>query len=238
MVYELKFYVSTPVILEAPLHLDGLLSSTHPYATQRGTSLSKYSSITEIKSAPLCIDSARIDDARVWCCSAGRFDPNAQDFYSEAFIKATSDSDLYYLHLVHAPRSGVTKDIMQTIRGKVCEYVTFLFSSSNPYEVSRAAKRVRALGSFRRMGYGAVKSFELNETSKDWRECLIYNGCANRNLPAELIQTTCDRLVCTAPPYWLPDNLMPGVPFGEECELKDEIYLKIMKRRSSAAAGG
>lgn len=226
MVYEIIFRVSSPVILDAPLHLDGILSCVHPAMNGRANQLNRTSSAGEILSAPLPFDSARNNGTRVWCCSAGQFDQYAQDYIDDTIIKFTYPSDYDFLKMNHAPRTGPSRNQFKQIRGTLCSHVSFLFSSTQPNEIYRIAKRVRGLGALRKIGYGVVTSLDLQESNLDWTQCLIQQGRAMRNLPIEHIQNAKERLVCTRPPYWMPNNLEPGVLAGEECQLRDSVFLK------------
>lgn len=227
MVYEVRFYVSTPVITTAQIHLDGILSAVHP-AMHNLNGITRQSARRELTAAPIPVDSAKIDGSWVFCCTASDFDDSAKVF-TDKFNKRKDAIDYHYINRRLTPRSGPGRDRLETCYGVICEFVRFYASTSDLQELTRICKRVRSIGNLRKMGYGAVSSFCVAETELQWSDCLVQSGVSMRNLPARMaIDGHISRIPVRAP-YWLPDNMEPGIMAGEKCRLADGVWLNEYK---------
>ena len=71
MVYQITFFVKTPIITNSQIHLDALLSAIHP-AMHNKEIITRNSPLNHVTDAPLPIDSAKIGNTWVWCCKIGR----------------------------------------------------------------------------------------------------------------------------------------------------------------------
>ena len=72
MVYKVVFDVRTPIITNTPIHFDALLSAVHP-AMHNGYGLTRRSGAESVVTAPLPIDSVKINDTWMWCCSTADY---------------------------------------------------------------------------------------------------------------------------------------------------------------------
>ena len=224
MVYRIVFDMVTPVITTAPIHLDGLLSAVHPAMHNLDISPNRFSKTDCLRVAPLEIDSVKIGPCWVWCCSAGEYDDNAVPFHDK-FNKRKDCNDYTYLSGRITPRTGPGKDCMETAYGIACQSISFLFSAPKSKEVERVAKRIHNIGSLRKMGYGQVKGFRIEETGLGWKDVILQDGVAVRNLPGTMVDT--DELISVhvRHPYWMPANMEDGVMAGMPCRLKEGVYL-------------
>lgn len=224
MVYRVRYYVDTPVIVNAPIHLDGVLAAVHPAMHNLG-GINRFSGRNNVITAPLPLDSAKIDKTWVWCATAADYAPGATAF-TDKFDKRKDALDYHYISRRQTPRTGPGRDRMETVYGVACEYVQFWASSANLGALRRICARVKHIGNLRKMGYGNVHEMQITESERIWKECLILNGIAVRNLPGQLIETG-EKIVevQTVSPYWLPDNLIPGCREGDRCALKAGVYL-------------
>lgn len=227
MVYEIRFYVSAPVITTTQIHLDGILSAVHP-AMHNLSWITRQSARSEVKTAPLPIDSAKIGSKWVFCCTASDFDDSAKVF-TDKFNKRKDAIDYHYITRRLTPRSGPGRDRLETCYGVLCEYVRFYASTTDLREMERICKRVRSIGNLRKMGYGSVSCIEINKTELSWKECLVLNGIAMRNMPACMVDEGFISRIPVQSPYWLSDNIEHGVMAGEKCFLADGVWLNEYK---------
>lgn len=225
MVYRITFYMQAPVITDAPIHFDALLSAVHP-AMHNIPSITRYSEMEGVVQAPLPLDSAKIGKMWIWCSSSADYSADARP-YQDKITKRKVGMDYYYLNKRQTPRTGQGRDRCDSIFGVVCSSVSFFASSNQPSRLSRICKRVKGLGSLRKMGYGKISRFEMEETDLPWQECLIHNGTALRHIPAEMVNEICINRVVVHPPYWLQAQLQYGVAAGQPASLKKEVWLNV-----------
>lgn len=229
MIGRITFYLKTPIIFTNPIHLDGLLASVHPAMHNVGA-ISRFSQIDKIIVAPLPLDSIKINNCWVWCCSTGEFADDTT-FFTDKFNKRRDQIDYLYLSGKHATGSGPARDRLESVYGAVCKSISFDFSASKiNSRIEQLAKRVKNIGNMRKSGYGEVDRYEINEISNmTWQDCIIKNGEARRNLPQEMIVEKCDDIFNVVPPYWFPGGRKNGVTVGFECTLKDGVWLNEYK---------
>jgi hypothetical protein len=228
MVYEVIFRVETPVIVTTQIHLDAILSAVHPAMHNLGGSLTRRSDASEVVNAPLPIDCAKINNTWVWCCTSADYGDAIP--FSDKIAKRKNGIDHLYLNSRQTPRTGTGRDRCDTVYGVVCDSVSFLASTTNPKELERICRRVRGIGGLRKIGYGKVGGVAVEETETCWQSCLVQDGKATRNLPAAMVEETCDRLVPTMPPYWLGDHIKPGAAVGDPATLRKGVWLNAYKR--------
>lgn len=223
MVYKITFEVKTPIITDTPIHLDGLLSAVHP--AMHGTEIiTRNSTIAQMKDAPLPIDSAKIGNVWVWCCTAANYSDDAVP-YQDHITKRKVACDYFYIESRQTPRTGPGRDRCDTVYGVSCSTASFLASTKDRKEIERICRRVKNIGGLRKMGYGEVTRFEVEETLYSWRDCLEQEGIAVRNLPSEMLETPCNMRVPVKHPYWHPDHYIPGAFAGYDVKLKSEVWL-------------
>lgn len=228
MVYILRFYVKTPIIAASPIHLDGLLAAVHPAMHNNGKITSRQTPVSELKTAPLPIDSIVVtENGRrkwQWCCSAGEFAESAE-FFSDKFARRKTDIDYMYMKSRQTPNCGINKNFMGTIYGILTPYIEFYVSTTNKKELMRIAKRVKNIGSHREKGYGQIADFELIETNDSFQDCVIDGIYARRNLAAAFVESGAYRNIPTKPPYFHGGMIESGVVVGDRCALKEVVTL-------------
>lgn len=228
MIYSLRFSLASPIIIDSPLHLDSLLSAVHP-AMHNTNSITRQSGIESLAFAPLALDSAKLGNAWVWCCSAAEF-PNNAKYFDGKFTKRRDGTDLMYYRGIQQTTMGIMRDKMEGIYGVSAECVEFYLSTPEIKEVERITRRIKWLGGLRKMGYGEVKGYDVNEMQgANWRDCIISGGKARRNLPLSLVSCDTIKQVACKPPYWYYGNKNSGIEAGEACELKEGVYLNELK---------
>ena len=228
MVYTLTFYLRTPVILTAPLHLDALLSAVHPDMHGGGV-VSKITDKSEIRQAPLPLDSAKLGRAWVWCASAAEFADDAQ-YYEDKFARRKTDHDYLYMRGRQTRTFGPQKDLMAAVYGVVTPWVRFLASSANLHDLRHIAKRIKSVGAHREKGYGQVERMEIQPVDLDFTACLVDDGRARRNLPGTLAEGRIVSMVNVRPPYWHACTMEQGVTVGGKCRLREGVWLNENRR--------
>ena len=228
MVYKVVFDVRTPIITNTPIHFDALLSAVHP-AMHNGYGLTRRSGAESVVTAPLPIDSVKINDTWMWCCSTADY-ADAKP-YTDKITKRKDGVDYFYIDGRQTPRTGPGRDRCDTVYGVSCSAVSFLASTADVKELNRICQRVNNIGGLRKMGYGEVTQYRIDETNLRWEDCVICGGVAIRNIPAEMLENNCLNRVCTKDPYWLPANLHYGVQSGEKAKLKPEVWLNAYRSR-------
>lgn len=224
MVYEVRYYVETPIITSSPIHFDALLAAVHP-AMHQLDAIDRFSGSESVVTAPLPIDSAKIGDTWVWCATAGDYAPGAAA-YTGRYFKVKTAEDYHYLRARQPMATGPGRNKQETASGVSCAYVRFWASSAEAAELARICRRVRSIGSLRGMGYGNVVKMQISETDRTWQSCLIHDGLSVRNLPEEMVDSPDQPVqIQSTPPYWLPCNLAPGYRIGTQCALKADVQL-------------
>lgn len=236
MVYKIAFIMRSPIILNDDLHLDSILSAVHP-AMHNRTFLTRASLASDVTTAPLPIDSAKLNGEWIWCASCGIFPDDAQYFHDK-FSKRTAIGDFNYLHKSVTPGVGPGRDRCETIYGAVAAEVMFYASIPDKMhfenELCRLLKRVKYLGGMRKCGYGQIADFELEKTDEEWQDCLIRHGRAARILPVAMLDDYDDRDATrnrVNPPYWMPSGARECVKPGAYAVLKPEVWLNAAERR-------
>lgn len=100
---------------------------------------------------------------------------------------------------------------------------TVIFYVNGDYEIlHRLCTIIIGLGDNTRVGWGAVKNFEIQETIQDYS--IIAQGIAMRPIPQQLLKSSSDMVALGwKPPYWAPENVDLCAPPGAKVELKDEF---------------
>lgn len=224
MVYEITFCVRTPVITSTPIHFDALLISVHP-AMHNRPQLTRRSPVQDIVEPHIPVDSAKYGSVWVFCCSSADYSDDARP-YQTKFTKRKDPADYFYIRSTQTPRTGPGRDRCDTIYGVVCSSVRFLASSHDEKELNRICRRVHNIGAMRKMGFGEVSEYQIQPCPDlDWRRCLIDRGRAVRNLPAQLLQSKCERNIIFRPPYWVTCQMQPGAAAGDAAELRKGVWL-------------
>ena len=99
---------------------------------------------------------------------------------------------------------------------------TVIFYVCGDYEViGRLCSFVVGLGDNTRLGWGAVRSFEIEKQKEDWS--IVKNGMAMRPIPEHLLEFSSEWVnVVWRPPYWAAENIGKCAPPGAKVEFKNE----------------
>lgn len=229
MVYKLTFHVLTPIIATTDIHLDSIFSAVSPAAHNKAYAVTRHTSSNSISQLPIPIDCIKAGSEFVFCCSAASYEKAS--LICDSATKRKDGNDFMFYHRQLTPRKGIEKDAMLKLYGVVCESVSFLLSSSNISSVHRYARRVRNIGGMRKQGYGQITKYELDEmTELNWKDCVINNGKAIRNIPQEFLDNGCHSSAPCKTPYWLLDGSRKCATVGDFAVLKDDVFLSEFRR--------
>ena len=229
MIYELIFHVDSPIITSSEINIDSLFCGVSPAAHNKDFTVDRQTKDEMIDTLPIPIDCAKVGGRYIYCSSCADYSDGVM--ICEVSTKRKDGEDILYFHKKLTPRSGIEKDCMMKLYGVACSSVKFRLSSSHGAEVERYAKRLKSIGAMRKQGYGHVKSFELIEKPElEWRNCLIENGKALRNIPQCFLMNEGAAELRCLPPYWLNDGREKCAAVGDEAELRDDIYLSPFRK--------
>lgn len=229
MIYEIRFDVDTPVITTTDIHLDSLFYGISPAAHNKDFFVDRNTCCARLAVLPIPVDCAKIGKDFIYCCTAADY-INAEAI-SDTATKRRDGEDYMYYHKQQTPRKGIDKDHMIKLYGVACSAVTFRCSSSNLPSLERYVKRLKNIGAMRKQGYGHITGYEITPFPEaDWKDCLIENGRAARNIPESFLETEGRQFLRCFPPYWLPDGKVSCAAVGEFAALKDGVYLSPFKR--------
>lgn len=229
MVYKLTFDVITPIISTTDIHLDSIFSAVSPAAHNKNYFINRHTPFEKINQLPIPIDCMKIGNEFVFCCSAADYQ-NAS-LICESTTKRKDGNDFMFFHKQLTPRKGIEKDVKLNLYGVSCESVSFLLSSSNISSVHRYARRVHNIGGMRKQGYGQVANYKIEEMPElSWKDCVIKNGKAIRNIPQEFLENECHSYDPCMTPYWLLDGSRKCAIVGNFAKLKDDVFLSKFKR--------
>lgn len=232
--YRLRFYLSAPVALDSPIHLDGVLAAVHPAMHNQETSITRFDSGHNIVTVPLPLCSFRAGGNWVWACTAGEF-PEIAKFGSDSLTKRRNPQDYFAAQRTFMPGSNAMKDKFITFQVVQTPYIDFLAISNDPPELHRIAKRVKAIGGKRKSGWGEVRACAIIEEPCHPKEILILDNCARRRLPKEFLYwaESITPMQCRSP-YWHPKMVEDGAEVGTQIALNREITIS-RKRGESCA---
>lgn len=225
MLYEIRFRLSRPLIVDDPIHFDAVLTAVHPEA---GGPVDTLRAIREKRLAdlPLPIKKVRCDDDWIWAASTIDLSSDAVPF-SGKYSKRKDMNDARWLEKNLMVIGGVFKDAVSDAAGYVCSAASFLAETDDVESLALMCGRVSHLGRLRGMGYGVVSGMEIAEApEQDWRLTLVREGRAVRNLPESFVDGGCVAPVRIRPPYWGHLGMrQPGVTPGESITLRAEVSL-------------
>ena len=100
----------------------------------------------------------------------------------------------------------------QTVTFYVCGDVEIL---------KKICSRVTGLGDNTRIGWGAVRKFEIEKLDQD--QSLVYNNIAMRPIPDSVLVKSSEKVsIAWKPPYWAPESIGLCAPPGARVKLKWE----------------
>ena len=207
--YKVNFNLDgTGILLNdfEPIHLDALLcaiaAKNHP---NFNNSLSREDKPDDIL---IPLHRSLINKRLVWHASAL--------FCEETDIKETLR---YWRKRFRDNRGHLTEGAPNLTRGTYRSYNMPIapklikklsaYFSGNLGQTEKLLKQIKGIGHKRKLGYGRVLSYEIEETSKDCS--LICNGLAMRWLP----DANGTKLVRSAPPYWSSFNKVRCCEIGD-----------------------
>lgn len=229
MIYEIRFSIDTPVITTTDIHLDSLFYGVCPAAHNKNYFVDRNTRSDRLGVLPIPIDCAKIGGDFIYCCTAA--DYISAEAVCDTATKRRDGEDYMFYHKQQTPRKGIDKDYMMKLYGVVCSAVSFRCSSSNLSALERYVKRLKNIGGMRKQGYGHITGYEIiTMPEADWRDCLIENGRAVRNIPEAFLEGEGRQFLRCFPPYWLPDGKINCAAVGEAAELKDSVYLSLFRR--------
>lgn len=229
MILELKFYIDTPIITGSEINIDSLFCGISPANHNKGYFVDRRTKSEELNALPIPIDCAKLGGRYIYCSTSADF--GDAKLICENATKRRDQVDALYYHSILTPRTGIDKDCMLKLYGLSCSSVSFLISSAYPNEVDRYARRLKHIGGMRKQGYGRVKYFEIIEASDlDWRDCLVKDGRAVRNIPQSFLINECKSMLRCSPPYWLKDGVERCAGVGDPAELRDDVYLSPFRK--------
>lgn len=208
-----------PVVVRDALHLDGILAAVHPDCV--GGALHRASDASEVIRPPLPIVVRRFEDDPVHLASAEEWPEDARR-RSGHLTRRRDPDDLDHLTRPIQTASGPDRDVM--LRFPVVEAATVSWVAVGDRSgVVSLLKRVPAIGSIRRHGYGVVLGWDVEVVrGADPASVLVSRGVARRHLPASW---------CEAPqavtvgawraPYWHPSSIGARVTRGTPTGLRE-----------------
>lgn len=229
MIYEIRLNVSAPVIATEDIHLDGIFYAVSPAAHNKNIHLTRLTHSCDVPDLPIPIDCLYKDGCYIYCCSTAEF-INGQRI-TDTMTKRKDGIDYMYYHSQKTPKKGIDKDWLIKLYGVCCEQVRFLVSSSNYNALARYVRRIHSIGGLRKQGYGEVVGYDIVPRSDlTYKDCVIENGRAIRNIPQKMLTRSCSASVRIRPPYWLLDGKLPCATVGEPAELREDVALHEFKR--------
>lgn len=223
MLHQVIFHLRTPLALTDPLHLDALLMAVHPQA--KGV-VDVNRDLTDSALVQLPLPLARVECGAqwLWCASSIDLDNDAKPF-SGRYKKAISLDDGFYIRKNVMTIGGLHKDRISRIAGYVSKTASFLAASDDPAALAELCGQIKNLGKLRGMGYGQVVGVEIRPTKGGWRDALVRDGRALRNLPTCFVEEEATERIIVQPPYWGMYRREAGVSPGKPATLKKDVQL-------------
>lgn len=229
MIFEIRFKVETPIIATSDIHFDSILYAVSPAGHNKENVITRFTPQSQINDLPIPIDCIKSGKKYMYCCSTADY-INAYKI-TDTSIKSKRGLDYMFYHTAQSPKTGINKDCMIKLYGVACEAVHFLVSTSNLYELKRYCKRIKYIGTMRKQGYGQISNCEIIERSDlDWRDCVIDNGKAIRNIPECFLENGGSNFDRYKPPYFLLDGKEIIAKVGDKAILKNDVYLSEFRR--------
>lgn len=225
-VYEVRYYLSSPIDMSSPIHLDAILSAVHPAMHNLSAKPERFNSdSSEIIDAPLPICSFISKGNWVWACTAGEF-PDSAIISADSITKRRGPQDQFNFQRQYLPASGCMKDRFITFQEVITPYIYFLAATIRERELTRIAKRVNSIGGKRKSGWGMVSKLEISEVEVPLSEILVKDGIARRRIPEEFLEGEATNILQCKSPYWHPARVEPGCEVGDPVKLADSVKIR------------
>lgn len=227
-IVKLTAKVKTPIAINSPLHLDGLLSAVHPAMHNIENRPTRYDADgSTVVQAPLPLCSIRSSGGDlydwVWAASATEF-PDTAMLEGDAIVKRWTASDVECFRLVLSTATGALRNRLVRFPIVVTPEVYFYCMTSNWGELRRIVRRVKSIGGLRKSGYGIIDCWEIESCDLNWREVIVKDGIARRNLPASFGEGESIN-ISTKPPYWHKSTITEGTRVGSKVNLNDGLVI-------------
>lgn len=219
---RVRAYLSAPLALTEPLHLDGLLvACSHGVA---GLHLTRTCAASDIVRPRIPVLDLHCRGQTVALCSAEILPPEARRT-SDHLTRRRDGEDLDYLTAPVATRSGPGRDVMLRFPIVETPWVEWLAVGRRGKPIrSVLGRRAQSVGMLRRHGYGVVREWTADKVEGQIEAAIVAGGLARRNLPA----SWCDAAevienVPTRAPYWHPAMINHGVRAGRRTGLHPDV---------------
>jgi hypothetical protein len=221
---RVRAYLSAPVALTAPLHLDGLLVSCAEVVA--GRHVTRTCEAGEIVRPPIPLCAVSLLGRSAYLGSAAESAPNARRM-SEHLTRRRDADDLDHLTKPVDTRSGPGRDVMLRFPILLTPYVEWQAVGSRRPMLKLLRRRVQAVGMLRRHGYGVVERWEIESVEESPDTVLVSRGRARRNLPVEWLEApeVVERVPLSAP-YWHSATVGDGVLAGRLTGLRPDVLRK------------
>lgn len=216
---KITFYMSSPVSLTHPwIHFDGLVGhllmlsalGEDYYLLPRKFPFSRLLKDCELPPFPI----KQTDE--LYHASVSFFDTDRKAL--EIMYKKFEDRWAGGKRIIHKG-SGYFRDYM--LQHIYVPSRTVAFYVCGDYEsLQRLCSFVVGLGDNTRVGWGAVRSYEIERIEKDIS--IVKDGIAMRPIPEHMLEYASERVALGwKPPYWAPESVAVCAPPGAEVRLKD-----------------
>lgn len=222
-VYKITYSLNSPVIISEPLHFDALLTAVHPKA--RPVYDVNHDLLNgEIPSLKLPVQKV-VAPSGDWVWGASTINLEDATPYQSKHTKRKGGVDMFGYISNIMTIGGMYKDNFVEDRGYIAPRVSFLAASENASALLEMAKKVGNIGKLRGMGYGEVKSVQIETYEGDWRDILVKSGRAVRNLPQAFLENLVESVVNILPPYWGIERRKIGAKPGDPITLRRDLKL-------------
>lgn len=212
-------HMLTPIASVEPIHLDALL-----VAASTGRHLSRRDELPDLPALPLVhLD---MHGERVYLCSSWQF-PDGAAMGRDHITKRRDGEDVDWLAQPFTPSAGPGKNYQLPVLTVEAATVAWLCVGTRR-GVKGLLRYVTAVGPKRRMGYGAVQRWTIEEARERRPIDTLMDDEAARFLPrswlldAEMVERG---PVC--PPYWHPARVTQRVRPGWRCRLRPDVLAAV-----------
>lgn len=220
--------VITPIAINSSLHLDSLISAVHP-AMYGNNKLSKFDvDDKKIAIAPIPLMSAYCGNDWVWLATAAEF-PDCAKMSNDSLIKMWGPEDIDQSQRVVRTSEGALRNRFITFTTILTPEIYFYAATYDVKELNRLLNRIASIGRLRKSGYGMISNWTVEIINIPWKELLIINEIARRNIPKSFALSGTAHQIRTTPPYWHNSNKKLGFEAGEKVILSDEIKIRGQK---------
>lgn len=218
-------------VLDSELYLESIMAATHPAMHSLPSKLIRQG-LDKAVQAPLPLaavwSNGHSNSRIVWLASAGYY-PEDTRLEKTHFVKRRDGIDVMMTQRTFQPGSGAMKDRMEMRALIMAREIRWYIACNEPNEIKRLLRRnCQHIGSVRRMGYGEVREWEIEEVDDKIMDCLVSGIKAMRRLPVSILeQFDNPEQMTVRPPYWYMAERCLGVNTGSRCALKDGLRVAV-----------